>query len=102
MNLVDVRDVALGHILAADRGRIGERYILGCETVPTSRLLEILTDFTGLGLPRTRVLYLLALGIAGASGICNISKAVRELGFKPGPVHETLGAEIAWGYMSRD
>jgi dihydroflavonol-4-reductase len=123
MNLIDVRDVAIGHILAADRGRIGERYILGGETVPMSRLLEMLTGFTGLAMPRTRVPYLLALGIAGvsewiadhvsrkspraslagvqiagASVICNISKAAGELGFKPRPVHEALGAEIAWLY----
>ena len=123
MNLIDVRDVALGHILAADRGRTGERYILGGEAVGMSRLMEMLTDFTGLTMPRTRLPYLLALGvagvsewiadhisrkspmaslagvqIAGASGICDISKAVRELGFKPRPIYEALRAEIAWLY----
>lgn len=123
MNLVDVRDVALGHILAAERGRIGERYILGGETVSMSRLLGILTDLTGLAMPGTRIPYLLALGvagvsewiadrisrkspkaslagvqIAGASGICNISKAVRELGFNPGPAPAAIRAEIAWLY----
>jgi dihydroflavonol-4-reductase len=123
MNLIDVRDVAVGHILAADRGRIGERYILGGETVRMSRLLGMLTDFTGLAMPRIRVPYLLALGvagvsewianhisrkspkaslagvqIAGASGVCNISKAVRELGLKPRPVREALQAEIGWLY----
>lgn len=123
MNLVDVKDVALGHILAAERGRIGERYILGGETVHMSRLLEMLTGFTGLPMPRTRVPYLLALGIAGmsewianvitrkppkaslagvriagASGMCNISKAARELGFTPRPIHEALLAEIIWLY----
>jgi dihydroflavonol-4-reductase len=123
MNLIDVRDVAVGHILAADRGRIGERYILGGETVRMSRLLQMLTDFTGLAMPRMRVPYLLALGvagvsewianhisrkspkaslagvqIAGASGICNNSKAVRELGLKPRPVREALRDEIGWLY----
>lgn len=123
MNLVDVEDVAFGHILAADRGRIGERYILGGETVHMSRLLLMLAEFTGLGMPRTRVPYLLALGvagvsewiadrisrkspkaslagvrIAGVSGICDSSKAVRELGFKPRPVRQALQAQIAWLY----
>jgi dihydroflavonol-4-reductase len=123
MNFIDVRDLALGHILAADRGRIGERYILGGETVRMSHLLELLHELTGLPMPRTRVPYLVALGIAGVSewiadhvsrkppkaslaGVqiagaavtFDSSKAVRELGFEPRPVRTALGAEIAWLY----
>jgi dihydroflavonol-4-reductase len=126
MNCIDVQDVALGHILAADRGRIGERYILGGETVRMSRLLEMLHDFTSLPMPRTCVPYPLALGvagvsewiadhisgkppkatltgvrIAGASVTLNASKATRELGLKPRPMRAALGAEIAWLYDRR-
>jgi dihydroflavonol-4-reductase len=120
MNLIDVRDVALGHLLAAENGRIGERYILGGENLCTSRLLESLHELTGLPMPRIRVPYLLALSvaavsefvadyltrrppkapltgvrIAGASMVFDCSKAKRELGLETGPVYEALGAEIA-------
>ena len=88
-----------------------------------SRLLETLTDFTGLPMPRTRVPYLMAFGVAGVSdwiadhiirkppkaslaGVqiagtsrsFDISKTVRELGLEPRPVHGALGAEIVWLY----
>lgn len=130
INFIDVQDVALGHILAADRGRVGERYILGGETMRLSYLLEVLHELTGLPMPRTRVPYLVALGvasvsewiadhvsrkspkaslagvqIAGASVSFDLSKAMRELRLEPHPVRAALGAEIAWlydqGYIRR-
>jgi dihydroflavonol-4-reductase len=63
-NLVDVRDVALGHVLAADRGRTGERYILGGENIDLPALLELLAEVTGLTMPRWRVPYGVAMGVA--------------------------------------
>lgn len=121
MNCIDVQDLALGLILAAARGRTGERYLLTGETVRMSRLLAMLHDFSGLPMPRIRVPYLVALGVAGVSewiadhisgkppkaslaGVriaaasmpLDRSKAMRELEFEPHPIRAALGAEIAW------
>ena len=54
LNLVDARDVAAGHILAAEKGRVGERYILGNANLQLNELLQILTDLTGLPMPQGR------------------------------------------------
>ena len=59
--MVDVRDVAKGHILAAERGRIGERYILGNENLNLSELLGFIEKITGLAMPKARIPYWLAL-----------------------------------------
>ena len=61
LNMVDVRDVAKGHILAAERGRIGERYILGNENLNLSELLGFIEKITGLAMPKARIPYWLAL-----------------------------------------
>jgi dihydroflavonol-4-reductase len=121
MNLIDVRDAALGHVLAAASGRAGERYILGGENVRMSRLLEMLNGLSGLPMPQIRVPFALALAfarvsewtadyisrkspkasvagvrIAAASMALDCSRAGRELGLEPRPVRDALGAEIAW------
>jgi dihydroflavonol-4-reductase len=67
MHLINVQDIALGHVLTAEQGRIGERYLLGGETMRMARLLETLTDFTGLPMLRIRVPYPMAFGVAGVS-----------------------------------
>lgn len=67
LNFVDVRDVALGHVLAAEKGRPGSRYILGGENLRMSQLLELLHELTGLAMPRVRVPYALALIFAAVS-----------------------------------
>lgn len=115
MNLIDVRDAAFGHILAAERGRVGERYILGGENLHLSHVLKILQDLTDLPMPRLRIPYVLALGVAavseliadivthkppkvslagvrvaGASMVFDCSKAVRELGLSPRPVRNAI------------
>ena len=66
LNWVHVRDVALGHILAAERGRIGERYILGHAdgNWTMKHALEVLAEITGLPSPKFRVPYWVALGAA--------------------------------------
>ncbi len=61
LNMVDVRDVAKGHILAAERGRIGERYILGNENLNLSELLGFIEEIAGLAMPKVRIPYWLAL-----------------------------------------
>jgi len=129
MNVVDVEDVAVGHWLAANKGRIGERYILGGENVTMKGMLDLLSDITGLPSPRVRVPYrpILALSYLNAA-FCRIfpkitprmtpetirmsshfmyfdpSKAVRELGFPQTPARDALAKAVAWfqenGYVA--
>ncbi|NJK62770.1 MAG: NAD-dependent epimerase/dehydratase family protein [Synechococcaceae cyanobacterium SM2_3_1] len=63
-NLIDVRDVAQGHILAAEKGLIGERYILGSQDVHLSQLLQMLEDLTGLPMPKNQIPYWLAFSFS--------------------------------------
>lgn len=60
LNLVHVRDVARGHLLAAERGKPGERYILGAEDVSLVEIVRRLAEITGRPAPRLRVPYALA------------------------------------------
>jgi dihydroflavonol-4-reductase len=66
LNVVDVRDVALGHWLAAERGTSGARYILGGRDVPLAELLDRLERLTGVAMPKRTVPYALALAAAHA------------------------------------
>ena len=130
MNVVDVEDVAVGHWLAAERGRVGERYILGGENVTMKRLLDLLSEITGLPSPNLRVPYrpILALSYLNAA-FCRLvpsvtprmtpetirmsahhmyfdpSKAVRELGFPQTPARAALAKAVHWfesnGYVTR-
>jgi dihydroflavonol-4-reductase len=61
LNLVDVRECARGHIAALEKGRSGERYILGGENLTLKQILDKLAAITGLPSPRVRVPYVLAL-----------------------------------------
>ena len=62
MNLVDVEDVAIGHILAMERGQPGQRYLLGNRNITLRELFGMLHDATGLPAPRWRAPYWLAMG----------------------------------------
>ena len=64
LNLVDVEDVADGHLLAAQYGRIGERYILGNENLTFEQILLLLSEITGLPAPKIRCPYPAALAAA--------------------------------------
>ena len=66
MNMVDVRHAAFGHILAAERGRPGERYILAGSNVMLSELLAMLGEITGCRMPRWRLPFGLVLAISHA------------------------------------
>jgi len=121
LNLVDVRDVAHGHLLAAERGRPGERYILGCRNVTLREILEMLSRITGLPAPTRRIPYAVALWAARidtlVSGVVlgrepriplegvlmarkrmffDSSKAVRELGLPQSPVEGALARAVEW------
>ncbi len=67
LNVVDVEDVAAGHLLAADRGKVGERYILGNQNLHLKQIFTILAQLTGIRAPRRRVPYTMAWSAAAAS-----------------------------------
>jgi len=120
LNVVDVRDTAAGHLLAAERGRTGERYILGSENLTLAQILQKLAAITGRKAPAVKLPY----AIAYAAGICSTAwagvtgrpprvplagvrmarkkmwvtheKARRELGFQPGPAETALRRAVKW------
>ncbi len=77
LNLIDVEDCALGHILAAERGRPGERYILGNKNLSLEEILKELSRLTGLKAPRIKIPHGLAMGVA------HLSEALSRLTGKP-------------------
>lgn len=94
-NLVDARDVAMGHLLAAQKGRIGERYILGGENLALGHMLDMLRDMTGLPIARFRVPYTLAFLVSAVSeGIARLTK-------RP-PVAPLTGVVLARSSMAFD
>jgi dihydroflavonol-4-reductase len=122
LNWVHVRDVAIGHILAAERGRIGERYILGNAegNWTLQQALNVLQEITGLPAPKMRVPYAVAYAaalvdesvskitgcppkapIAGVrmakyKMFFNPAKAIRELGFPQTPPKQALADAVEW------
>ncbi|MGF1538643.1 MAG: NAD-dependent epimerase/dehydratase family protein [Elainellaceae cyanobacterium] len=64
LNLIDARDVALGHLLAAEKGTPGERYILGNANLTLGELLRHLESLTGLSMPKRQIPYWLAFGVS--------------------------------------
>jgi dihydroflavonol-4-reductase len=122
LNWVHVRDVAIGHILAAERGRVGERYILGNAegNWTLQHALGILQEITGIRAPKMRVPYAVAYAAAivdeGISKITgrppkaplagvrmakykmffNPAKAIRELGLPQTPAKQALADAVTW------
>ena len=120
LNLVHVDDVARGHLLALQRGRIGERYILGGEDVTLARMLAMIAGLVGRAAPRVRLprraIYPIAFAseaIARFTGrepfatldglrmakyrmFFTSAKAQSELGYTARPVIEALNDAIAW------
>jgi dihydroflavonol-4-reductase len=94
-NLVDARDVALGHLLAAERGRVGERYILGGENLAMGHMLDLLREMTGLPIARCRVPYNLAYLVS------LISEGLARLTKRP-PVAPLTGVVLARSSMAFD
>ncbi|NET48640.1 MAG: NAD-dependent epimerase/dehydratase family protein [Merismopedia sp. SIO2A8] len=64
LNLIDARDVALGHLLAADKGDVGTRYILGHVNLQLGDLLQHLEAITGFPMPKRQVPYWLAYSVS--------------------------------------
>jgi dihydroflavonol-4-reductase len=127
LNVVDVADVARGHVLALTRGRVGERYILGGQNVMLRELLGEIAQAAGRRPPRVRLpaaplvpLAHAAEAIARLRGrepfltvdglkmarnrmFFSSDKAERELGYRPGPYVDGVRAAVAWfgreGYL---
>jgi dihydroflavonol-4-reductase len=120
LNFVAVEDVADGHLLAAQRGRVGERYLLGGRNLKLKELLDALSSITGIPAPARRIPHSVALaaalvstafaGLAGRepriplegvriarhSMFVNDAKARKELGYAPGPVDAALERAVHW------
>lgn len=79
LNLVDARECARGHIAALEKGRSGERYILGGENLTLKQILDKLAAITGLPSPRVKVPYVMAL----ATGVVDEMVTGRMLGREP-------------------
>jgi dihydroflavonol-4-reductase len=116
LNIVDVRDVATGHLLAAKKGKIGERYILGGRNFTLDRLFADIGRISGVPPPPVKVPLgptLAAIAAAKRVGFpvavsadevrsgahwwtYRSTKAKKELGFKPRPHEETLEDTVQW------
>jgi dihydroflavonol-4-reductase len=129
MNIVDVRDVAMGHWLAAEKGRVGERYILGGENMTLKAVLDALADATGLPGPSFKTPYAVAYlfgaldtaraRVTGGEPLAPLdavkmakhymwfdsSKAQRELGYAFAPAKKALADAAEWfiahGYQKK-
>ena len=89
LNLIDVRDCAEGILLAGERGRIGERYILGNQNVSLREMLEMLSEITGLPAPKVKLPYQFAYVAVG------IENLIAEHIFHKAPEHPFEGVKMA-------
>lgn len=120
LNVVHVADVAEGHVLALERGRVGESYILGGENLTLRALLTLVAQEAGRAPPRVRLpigaVWPAALAMEAGARLFGIEprvtrdylrmarkrmffasdKARAELGYAPRPVREAIADAIAW------
>lgn len=120
LNVVDVRDVARGHLAACEQGAPGERYILGSENLTLQQILETLAGILGRKAPSVQIPY----AVAYAAGVASTAwagvtgkeprapldavrmsknkmwvrhdKAARDLGYSPGPAVDALRRAVVW------
>jgi dihydroflavonol-4-reductase len=120
LNVVHVDDVAEGHILAFERGRIGRNYILGSENMSLAEILGLVAAMTHRRPPRIKLPHGLVIPIAGLAEIgarltgrepfttreavklarktmfFTSDRAIEELGYRPRPAREAIADAIAW------
>ena len=122
LNVVDVEDVARGHVLADERGAVGERYILGNRNYTFDRLFADLARFSGIEPPALRLSPGVALRMAQAVEAASLrrapitvqevrigsqwwtyrnAKAKRDLAWHPSPHEDTVEATVQW-YQERE
>lgn len=131
LNLIDVDDVARGHLLAWQKGRTGERYILGNRNLTLKEMLDMLAVITGKPAPRFAVPHALPLAVAFVDEMVlaryfgktpqvsfssvqmsrkamyyDSAKAIRELGLPQSPVEQAIEKAVQWfktnGYANGD
>jgi dihydroflavonol-4-reductase len=130
LNFVGVEECAAGHLLVAEKGKVGERYLLGGENLTLKAMLDALAKITGLRAPMLKIPHGLALGVAYANtafsrlvgrepGIpvegvkiarhmmfVDCARAQRELGFEAGPAAAALERAVRWyeanGYIAKN
>jgi len=128
LNFVGVEECAAGHLLVSERGKMGERYLLGAENLTLKGLLDTLAEISGLTAPAMKIPHGVALGVAyvesafsrlfgkepqiSVEGVkiaqhkmfVDCSRAQRELGFQPGSVKAALERAVRWyqanGYVA--
>ena len=120
LNLIDVEDVARGHILAWQRGRIGERYILGNRNLSLKEMLDMLAAITGKRAPRIAIPHSVPLAVAFIDEMIlarlgkkpqisfyaaqmsrkamyyDSSKAIHELGLPQTPIETAMEKAVSW------
>ncbi|MBC1193284.1 NAD-dependent epimerase/dehydratase family protein [Microcystis aeruginosa CS-558/01A06] len=126
LNLIDVRDVAWGHLLALEKGRTGERYILGHQNTSLKTLLTELAEITSINAPKIVLPFWIPLLIAWPdekvlpvfgkspsipldgvkmskqSMYYDSSKARQELGLPQSPIRQALADAIDWFQTNGD
>jgi dihydroflavonol-4-reductase len=128
LNFVGVEECAAGHLLVAEKGLAGQRYLLGGENLTLKQFLDLLARITGLPAPKLKIPHSLALGVAYANtafsrlvgkepGIpiegvqiarhkmfVDCSRSRNELSFRPGSVAAALERAVRWyeanGYVA--
>jgi len=129
LNIVHVEDVAMGHWLAAQKGRVGQRYILGGDNLTLKQVLDLLAEVSGLPGPKFKTPYAIAYAFGAVDTAIAVlrgtvpmapldaikmakhymwfssAKAKTELGFAPRPAKDALKDAVAWylanGYAKR-
>jgi dihydroflavonol-4-reductase len=120
LNIAAVEDIAAGHLLAAEKGRVGERYLLGARNMTLKEILQTLAAITGRPAPRVRLPHAVAIAAAHASELFSrvtgrepqiplegakmsryrmfvaSDKASRELGYEPEPVEPAFVRAVRW------
>jgi dihydroflavonol-4-reductase len=99
LNLVDVRECARGHVVALERGRSGERYILGGENLTLKQILDKLGAISGLPSPKVKLPYFFAY----AAGVVDETVSGRLLGREPRATVETvrMGKKKMWASSAK-
>src|SRR5271165_1692732 len=120
LNFVGAEECAAGHLLVAEKGKVGERYLLGAENLTLKAMLDTLAKITGLAAPSMKIPHGVALGVAYVESalsrligkepqipvegvkiaqhtmFVDCSRAQRELGLQPGPVPAALERAVRW------
>jgi len=120
LNFVGVEECAAGHLLVAERGKVGQRYLLGAENLTLKEMLDTLAKITSLPAPGMKIPHGVALGVAYVEStlsrlvgrepqipvegvkiaqhrmFVDCSRAQKELGFQPGSVAAALERAVRW------